>query len=467
MSHDQRCQPPIPHLPPALHLYYTRVHTYFNNLHNKLLAVILQTGPGNPKKGHHTDLSEMCASIRCQKTEDACLEMAMIFDDYLDDLDFEPTSKEIARLYNVIESVDDEWPAESKHIAPISQRKMYGLLARLDWTLGSEDKLRHGRDFSTFSLTERCRRLSVNLQEAEQNTGLFGTAAHHPSAEAAKMEPLAEESGFGDNESGSVPADENAAFITGSDAGSRVASAVSSRPGSMTKTKLEKSKDLRSEKQGKKKKNVLFDIDKYDSICVKVAKLTLLEDEFKEMVLSDQSLLKLWNDVDSNRNGLVGLGEWNAFVKRRYPIIDYTKPMNAAFIGATQDEGGELFKDGGSKAVALSERVLRKRDFKRFLELTIQFTRLWYAYMEIDLEMDDRVDLKSYKSGRRAFRGVLKLDNDVTVEEEVLAEFKLMDVGHAGGDPKDMGDDGDDGDDGDESDESDDLISWWVLALGS
>ena len=70
--------------------------------------------------------------------------MATIFDDYLDDLDFEPTSKAFARLYNIMDDADEEWPVTPVHIKPISQRKMYKMLALLDLTLGNEIKLRHG-----------------------------------------------------------------------------------------------------------------------------------------------------------------------------------------------------------------------------------------------------------------------------------------------------------------------------------
>jgi len=412
----------------------------------QLLAVILQTGPGNPKKKQPMDLSEMCASIRCQKSELACLEMALVFDDFLDDLDFEPTSKEIACLYGVMESADEEWPTTAMEITPITQKRMYGLLAMLDFTLGNEKKLRHGRNFSTYSLSERTRRLSVNLQEAERNAGLFGAAVH-----GSTLESLCEVSEGG---SRPVTAGGSDAFLTRADEdGSRVSSAVSSRPGSTSKR--EASKALRKEKQGNKKKNSLFDIDRDDPVWVKVAKLTLLEDEFKEMVVADELLLKLWNDVDTNHNGLIGLGEWNAFVKRRYPIIDHKKPMNAAFIGATQDQGVELFKDGG-KATPVAERVLKKAAFKTFLQLMIKMTRLWYAYTEIDYEREDRVDFNMYKKGRRAFRGVLQMDNDVTVGAEIEAEFDEMDVGK---------DDGDGHDDGDGTITWTTLTEWWIARI--
>lgn len=423
----------------------------FSPVSLQLLAVILQTGPGNPKKKKQLDLSEVCASIRCQKSEQACLEMATIFDDYLDDLDFEPTSKAFARLYNIMDDSDEEWPVTPVHIKPISQRKMYKMLALLDLTLGNEIKLRHGGGgFSTFSLGERTRRLSVNLQEYERNQGLFGVAVKTGGTVGGPaLDPLTEETG---SDADSKPPD---AFITDVDKSlppSRPGS-TSSRPGSTT-SKREVSSALRRPQQGNKKLNSLFAIDKYDPVWVKAAKLTLLEDEFKEMVMEDVLLLKLWNDVDTNQNGNIGLGEWLAFVNRRYPIIEHKKPMNAAFLASAQNEGDELFKAGGTaKAKPNGERVLFKRDFKTFLQLVIKMARLWYAWVEIDTDdvrgSDDRVNYAQYKKGRRAFRGVLKMDNDVTVEKEILAEFQEMDEGHA---------------DGVEDGEEDGLISWTTVS---
>jgi len=270
----------------------------------QLLAVILQTGPGNPKKKKQLDLSEVCASIRCQKSEQACLEMATIFDDYLDDLDFEPTSKAFARLYNIMDDSDEEWPVTPVHIKPISQRKMYKMLALLDLTLGNEIKLRHGGGgFSTFSLGERTRRLSVNLQEYERNQGLFGVAVKTGGTVGGPaLDPLTEETG---SDADSKPPD---AFITDVDKSlppSRPGS-TSSRPGSTT-SKREVSSALRRPQQGNKKLNSLFAIDKYDPVWVKAAKLTLLEDEFKEMVMEDVLLLKCGTMSTPTKMEILGL----------------------------------------------------------------------------------------------------------------------------------------------------------------
>ena len=80
-----------------------------------------------------------------------------------------------------------------------------------------------------------------------------------------------------------------------------------------------------------RRKLAIFDYDRDDPNVVNVAKLDLLKAQFSQAMQSKTVLDELWEQIDINASGTVGLQEWMIWVKSKFGCLAQLKPSNRAY----------------------------------------------------------------------------------------------------------------------------------------
>ena len=218
-----------------------------------------------------------------------------------------------------------------------------------------------------------------------------------------------------------------------------------------------------------------FHVNEEDSLMKRVAKLSLLEDEFATLTTTPKELKRLWNDADSNGNGDLSLSEWQGYAGTKFNVLSSSRankrafseaasagPSTAASHAATSTspkKGGG--KDGAAVAAAdakdgksppaaaaaptaapataasatkptqwkeslggLSMPILNRSNFSKFIQRTFEYSKCHYAfeYLEQGSEKkDDRVSFEEYTRRRKIAFQILDIDIGMagsTLQEE-------------------------------------------------
>eukprot|EP00811_Abedinium_folium_P011815 NODE_20942_length_775_cov_10.652778.p2 GENE.NODE_20942_length_775_cov_10.652778~~NODE_20942_length_775_cov_10.652778.p2 ORF type:complete len:178 (-),score=40.11 NODE_20942_length_775_cov_10.652778:135-668(-) len=129
-------------------------------------------------------------------------------------------------------------------------------------------------------------------------------------------------------------------------------------------------------------------------------------------------LRKLWDDLDSNGNGLVSLAEVDKFVEGKvgcgkWPVWLNNKPaLMRAFKKTIKEDG-----DG--------DEWVEKNEFQALLLNIFWFNKLWAVFISIDSGGDRRVDADEFLTGLN------RLGLDLS-PSEAMVEFAKADVDGGG-----------------------------------
>lgn len=134
-----------------------------------------------------------------------------------------------------------------------------------------------------------------------------------------------------------------------------------------------------------------------DTAITRLAKVLLLEEEFKVVLHDRAELMKLWSEIDLNDNGDIGSSEWGSYIKMKFDILSQSKPTSKALEESTQQKGGK-------------QQHLGKSNFKCFIQAVFKFTKLFFAYQILDQSGDNRVVKSEYVKRAEQFKEMLMID---------------------------------------------------------
>ena len=134
-----------------------------------------------------------------------------------------------------------------------------------------------------------------------------------------------------------------------------------------------------------------------DTAITRLAKVLLLEEEFKAVVNDRSELMKLWSEIDLNDNGDIGSSEWGSYIKMKFDILAQSKSTSKAMDESTQEKGGQ-------------KQHLGKSNFKCFIQAVFKYTKLFFAYQILDQSGDNRVVKSEYKKRAEQFKEMLMID---------------------------------------------------------
>jgi hypothetical protein len=146
-------------------------------------------------------------------------------------------------------------------------------------------------------------------------------------------------------------------------------------------------------------------------MCTKFDKV---EAEFKIIIADKAKLKEIWRALDFNGNRIVSLAEIDKMVVEKYTILNHKPALMRAYKRATSKAGGG---DG--------DDWVEPNELQLLLEQLVFFNRIFWAFDEVDVADDRRVDLKEFLTS------CPKLGLSMT-PEEMTREFNTMDKNKGG-----------------------------------
>ena len=210
-----------------------------------------------------------------------------------------------------------------------------------------------------------------------------------------------------------------------------------------------------------------FHVSEGDSLMKRVAKLSLLEDEFASVTATPKELKLLWNDADNNGNGDLSLSEWQGYAGSKFNVLSSSRANRRAFSeaasagppaqtsdhkagdgddldAADSDQTGESAAEDRAAAAAtaakpaavdwketlgaLSMPILNRSNFRKFLTRTFEYNKCHYAFEYLDsATRSDRVDFEEYVKRRKITFKILDVDMEMAGSSP-KEEFEALSV---------------------------------------
>lgn len=381
-----------------------------------LVAVLAEQGN---KKHRGPDLSRLASAVRCSKREQAFAAMADLFETkYLALLDDDVELTHFFAAFGAIDDIEDEVPNTPFCMGPFTRTHVAKALIKLDCTFGNVRKLKaKGREHHKIEDL-------FNRTKEEETTAIQATFTRRQSMFVPMEAPDLAEAGA----------------EAGADADADAAEAEHAAGG-------EEKQRRNTQLFGAMSLNVavgeaeapaidpkdMYRFDKDDGIVMNLTKLDILKERLQAIAADGDSILDLWNSIDTNNSGDIAASEWEAHVRNNYSIL-YCKPSQTKALRDAQDDRttGDTHKNaysdtsvatGGSDAMGI-----KKTQFRRFLYELFKYTEIYYAFAFLDHgdERDNRVTEDEFAKNGKSFFDALGYTAEETAELDMHEEFAII-----------------------------------------
>lgn len=422
----------------------------------RLMVSAMARSQSKRRAGDDTEM--LAAALRYEKAERGFLKMADLLEEHLGKLDKSPNLKQLYLWYGAIGSVGDPIPDYPVKFKSISKMKLAHALTEMNITYGSLDASnaeKHGAQIVHEKSMQRWRSLGYMMGPSDLNgcsvdikkrirRSLTESDLQEDAKVLARLQlPGVDVSTEGDEHTIITPRN--------------------SRPTTPATPERDAAQEINDLMSPDNKKQ--WTVDAEDSVLARVAKMTILEEIFENVMVDQDLVSALWTDVDDNGNNDMGFSEWRSYAATKCNVLEVHKPTARAFRDATGEQvklweaedaaaavkADTARADGGDDA-ALPERrgsntigiaadarpgdSVTNESFKFFIARAFQYTKLWYAFQYLDTSGDDRVQFDEYTAGRSKFRQILgmPMDSGMSVEDEFqdMAAPPKDEFGYAG-----------------------------------